>query len=133
MTNNARDRAALNAARRILTIIHPPAEPDAPYDFIYRGSAVVVYVLTRSLNGKVGVAVKIARHEALAAQARRDGALAAYYVNGALVPLRDLVGVAHVHVHHLDSKARSVVFRVLNGKPAPPRWCFGKCDGPLDA
>ena len=131
--NAARDRKVLYLAERILRLIHPPDKPDAPYDLVYSGAAVPVYVLTRSLNGKVGVAVKIARHEALAAQARRDGALAAYYVNGALVPLRDLVGVAHVHVHHLDSKARSVVFRVLNGKPAPPRWCFGKCDGPLGA
>ena len=131
MTNAARDRKVLHLAERILRLIHPPDKPDAPYDLVYSGAAVPVYVLTRSLNGKVGVAVKIARHEALAAQARRDGALAAYYVNGALVPLRALIGVAHVHVHHLDSKARSVVFRVLNGKPAPPRWCFGKCDGPL--
>ena len=131
MTNDARSRAALSAARRILRVLHPASAPGAPYDLVYSGSAVPVYVLARSLNGKVGVAIKIARHRALAEVATQGNGLAAYYVNSALVPLRDLVGVAHVHVHHLDSKARSVVFRVVNGKPAQPRWCFGKCDGPL--
>ena len=133
MTNDARDRVALSVARRLLKVVRPPSVPGAPYDLVYAGASVPVYVLARSLNGKVGVAVKIARHRALAAAALRHGAIATYYVNGALVPLRDLTGIAHVHVHHLDNKARTIAFRVVNGKPAPPRWCFGKCDGPLGA
>ena len=129
MKNDAklmRDHAALAAARRILRVVRPPSTPYAPYDLVYTGGVAPVYVLARSRNGKVGVTVRERQHLALSACG-----LAAYLVGDALIPLADLVGVAHVHPHHLDGRQRSIVFRVLDGKPAAPRFCFGKCDGPL--
>ena len=120
------DRAAFAAARRALRVLRPPNAPHAPYDLIYTGGDEPVYILARSHNGRVGVTVRERQHLALAACG-----LAAYYVAGALVPLRDLVGVAHLHTHHLDGRLRSIVFRVVNGRAAPPRYCFGKCEGPL--
>ena len=120
------DRAVLAAARRALRVLRPPHAPHAPYDLIYTGGAEPVYVLARARNGKVGVTVREAQHAALAACG-----LAAYYIGGSLIPLQDLIGVAHVHPHRLDGRLRSIVFRVVAGRPAPPRFCFGKCEGPL--
>ena len=120
------DHTALAAARRALRVLRPSNAPHAPYDLVYTGGDEPVYILARAHNGRVGVTVREAQHAALSACG-----LAAYYVAGALVPLRGLVGVAPLHTHHLDGRLRSIVFRVVNGRAAPPRFCFGKCEVPF--
>ena len=117
--------STLMAARRLL--LHAKPGPGrAPYDLELRCGSARVLVAARPLNGRAGVSVKESQHRALTALGS-----AAYYVCGVLVPLDSLVGVAHLHAHRLNASERHVVFRVQNGQPQTPRWCFGRCEGPL--
>ena len=110
----------------LLRRVHLRSRQSDPYDFVITGAGRPLHVKVKSPNGRYGIMFRKEQHDRLARLGH-----AAVWALGTLVPLRALVGVAHVHRHRLNPVIKTVAFRIVGGRPVPPRWCFGPCEGPL--
>lgn len=121
-------RSADRDLRRVFRSLRPKLRPRDAYDWCWTNpddEREKLYIRIRQPNGATGVVIDEVTFQRLTAYGP-----AAIWALDALIPVERLKGVAHVHVHHRNPKLRRVVFRVVGGHPAPPRWC-GRCAGPL--
>ena len=125
MKQASRDADLTRTLRRYFAVISPAARARAPYDYVYHAPAGPIYLKRKT---PIGASVTLGDRQVRRLAAFGEGAL---WINGAAILLTSLRGVAHRHVHALDSGVKTIVFRVVAGRPLPPRSCLGKCEGPL--
>ena len=123
---NEAERLAGSALRELLGEVLPHDSPTASYDFVFRGGPRPLFIEVKPDCGRRSVVVRLEQYRRLVALGD-----AAYWLNGTLLPVAALFGIAHVHRNARNPTEKTVLFRVLNGRAVSPYCCLGPCEGPL--